>query len=78
MHRLLLDAVDERRLGQAGGLENRRRDVDHVMELGADLAARAEASGPVNDVPLRVPPKCEATCLVHWYGVSVAWAQPTA
>ena len=28
-------------------------------------------------VPLRVPPKCEATCLVHWYGVSMACAQPT-
>ncbi len=26
--------------------------------------------------PLRVPPKCEATCLVHWNGVSMAWAQP--
>ena len=29
-------------------------------------------------VPLRVPPQCEATCLVHWYGVSMACAQPTA
>ena len=29
-------------------------------------------------VPLRVPPKCDATCLVHWYGVSMACAQPTA
>ena len=29
-------------------------------------------------VPLRVPPQCEATCLVHWYGVSIACAQPTA
>ena len=29
-------------------------------------------------VPLRVPPQCEATCFVHWYGVSIAWAQPTA
>ena len=26
--------------------------------------------------PLRVPPQWEATCLVHWYGVSIAWAQP--
>src|SRR5262249_59794814 len=24
--------------------------------------------------PLRVPPKCEATCFVHWNGVSKAWA----
>ena len=27
--------------------------------------------------PLRVPPKCEAICLVHWNGVSIACAQPT-
>jgi hypothetical protein len=29
-------------------------------------------------VPLRVPPQWEATCLVHWKGVSIAQAQPTA
>ena len=29
-------------------------------------------------VPFRVPPQCEATCFVHWYGVSIACAQPTA
>ena len=29
-------------------------------------------------VPLRVPPQCEATCFVHWYGAHMAWAQPTA
>ena len=29
-------------------------------------------------VPLRVPPQCDATCLVHWYGVFIACAQPTA
>nr|WP_287374110.1 hypothetical protein [Candidatus Microthrix sp.] len=23
-------------------------------------------------VPLRVPPQCEATCLVHWNGVFIA------
>ena len=28
--------------------------------------------------PLRVPPQCEATCLVHWYGAFMACAQPTA
>jgi hypothetical protein len=27
-------------------------------------------------MPLRVPPKCEAIYLVHWNGVSIAWAQP--
>ena len=34
--------------------------------------------GQCTIVPLRVPPKCDATCLVHWYGVSIACAQPTA
>jgi hypothetical protein len=29
-------------------------------------------------VALRVPPQWEATCLVHWYGVHTACAQPTA
>jgi hypothetical protein len=29
-------------------------------------------------MPWRVPPKCEAICLVHWNGVSKAQAQPTA
>ena len=35
-------------------------------------------AGQWTTMPLRVPPQCEATCLVHWYGVSIAWAQPTA
>jgi hypothetical protein len=34
--------------------------------------------GQCTIVPLRVPPQCDATCLVHWYGVSIAHAQPTA
>ena len=34
--------------------------------------------GQCTMVPLRVPPQCEATCLVHWYGASMAHAQPTA
>jgi hypothetical protein len=34
--------------------------------------------GQCTMVPLRVPPQCEATCLVHWNGVSIAHAQPTA
>ena len=29
-------------------------------------------------VPFRVPPQCDAICFVHWYGVSMACAQPTA
>ena len=31
--RMLLDSVDEERLGQAGHFKDGRRDVDHVMEL---------------------------------------------
>jgi hypothetical protein len=31
--------------------------------------------GQCTMVPLRVPPKCEATCLVHWKGVFMACAQ---
>ncbi len=33
--------------------------------------------GQCTMVPLRVPPQCEATCLVHWNGVHIAQAQPT-
>ena len=39
LDRLLLDAVHRRRLGQPGRLEHGRRDVDHVVELAAHLAA---------------------------------------
>ena len=35
VHRLLRDAVDRLRLRDAGGLEDRRTDVDHVRELRA-------------------------------------------
>jgi hypothetical protein len=34
--------------------------------------------GQCTTTPLRVPPQCEATCLVHWYGEFIAHAQPTA
>ncbi len=33
-------------------------------------------AGQEMTMPLRVPPKCEAICLVHWNGVSIACAQP--
>ena len=36
-------------LRQAGRFEDRRRDVDHVVELVAHLAARLDALGPVDD-----------------------------
>ena len=34
-------------------------------------------AGQCTMVPLRVPPQCEATCLVHWKGAFIAQAQPT-
>ena len=34
-------------------------------------------AGQCTIVPLRVPPQCEATCLVHWYGEHIAQAHPT-
>ena len=34
-------------------------------------------SGQCTMVPLRVPPQCEATCLVHCSGEFIAQAQPT-
>ena len=49
LDRALLDAVDDRGLGQPGGIEHRRRDVDHVVELRADLALGRDALGPVDD-----------------------------
>ena len=76
---LLLDPLTLDGCRKAGGLEQGRRDVDHVVEVRADLAARLDArraSG--RSVPFRVPPQCDATCFVHWYGVSIACAQPTA
>ncbi len=57
LERSLLHAVDAQRLRQAGRLEHRGRDVDHVMELRADLALRLDAARPVHDraVPRAAP-----------------------
>ena len=78
VQRHLRDAVDELRVRQAGGLEHGRGDVDHVVELVRISPLAAMPLGQCTIVPLRVPPQCEATCLVYWYGVSMACAQPTA
>ena len=62
-----------------GGVEHGWSDVDHVAELRTKLPARRRKPfGQCTIVPLRVPPQCDATCLVHWYGVSIACAHPTA
>ena len=76
-HRRLLHAVDHGRFGQAGGFEDCGGDVDDVGELGAKATLLGDPPGQWTIVPLRVPPQCEATCLVHWNGVLVAHAQPT-
>ena len=49
MQRHLLHAVDADRLGQTGDLQDGRGQVDHVVELLAQLAAGLEASWPVHD-----------------------------
>jgi hypothetical protein len=46
---LLLDAVDEERLRDAGDLQDRRRDIDHVVELAAYLFFRLDSTWPVDD-----------------------------
>ena len=38
--------------------------------------AIAGPSGQLTTSGVRVPPRCEATCLTHWKGVFVAQAQP--
>ena len=50
--RRLRDAVDHRRLGKPGDLENGPGHVDHVMELRPDLALALDAVRPVHDRPV--------------------------
>ena len=51
----MLHAVHERRRGQGGSFENGGGDIDHVAELGTDLATRGEAVGPMDDGPVAGP-----------------------
>ena len=62
----------------AGRFEDRRHDVDHVVELACGCRP-ASLMWPGHEIamPWRVPPKCEATCLVHLNGVSKAHDQAT-
>ena len=52
VQRHLLHAVDADRLGQPRHLQDRGGQVDHVMELLAQLAAGPEAVRPVGDHPV--------------------------
>ena len=66
LDRMLIDAVDGGRVRKPCGLEHGRGDVDHMVEVRAELASGGEPSCQCTIVPLRVPPQCEATCFVHW------------
>ena len=61
---LLLDTVHEQRLWEIGKLKHSRRDIDDVMKLVRISPLVAMPFGQCTIVPLRVPPKCEATCFV--------------
>ena len=79
LERRLLHAVDECRVRECPPLRGpsaRRRSRDRTASGSRPCALMP--FGQCTIVPLRVPPKCDATCLVHWYGVSIACAQPTA
>ena len=70
VHRLLLDPVDVRRRRDPRDVEDRRRDVDDVGELRPEPPRRRWIrAGQWTTIGLRVPPRCEPTCLPHWNGV---------
>src|SRR5205085_9003038 len=48
----LLDAIDRFRCLNAGGLEKRRHDIDHMVELGANATKVLDVTGPRNRHPL--------------------------
>ena len=64
--RRLLHTLDGHRLGQSRGVEDGRRNVDYMVELVRIPPFSLIPFGQCTIVPLRVPPQCEATCLVHW------------
>ena len=53
----LLDAVDEGRGGDAGGVQDGGGDVGHVVELGAGLGPGREPGGPVGHHPVAGAPE---------------------
>ncbi len=74
---LLRDAVDHRRRWMPAA----SRIVGTMSMTWWNCVRMPPASlmraGQAITIPCRVPPKCEATCLVHLNGVSNAHAQPT-
>ena len=78
LHRLLRHAVH--RLRHAAARRRRGWSGSTSMTWWNWCRTSPCASMPAGQCttsPSRVPPKCEATCLVHWYGVFIASAQPT-
>ena len=47
--RLLLDALDKSRFGEARRFQYGRGHIDHMVELGADFAPGTDASRPVDN-----------------------------
>lgn len=74
--RFLFDAVDARRRLNAGRLQDGRHHVDDVVKLVALFTSGAILRGHETASPLRVPPKWEATCFIHWKGASSARPSP--
>lgn len=66
LDRLLLNAVHQHRGRHADAVQDGREHIDDVVELRAHATAPGDPAGPVDDQPVPVPPKCEATCFVHW------------
>jgi hypothetical protein len=62
------DAVDHLRRLDPRRFEDGRHDVDDVVELVAN-AADVLDDPATNRIPWRVPPKCDAICLVQRNGV---------
>ena len=75
VERLLLDAVD----GLGAGMPAMSRMVGATSMTWVNCDRRAPLSvmrsGQWMTIGLRVPPRCEPTCLPHWKGVLPAHAQ---
>lgn len=65
-HVFLLDAIDEHGLGQARYFEQGRRDVDHVMELAANLTLGIDAHWPMDDRAVASAAEVSSHLLLHW------------
>ena len=74
-HRLLLDAIDMRRLRDPDHVEDRRADIADVSELRPQTAAVVDPLLAADDQRVARPPRCEAICFPQLNGVLLAHAQ---